>query len=636
MALRRYTTSIDGTIPVPALLYGDEELLASQDGVGIYDCLQKAPDHQSGTVHVSTHRLFFVHSQRPASHSFTMDLLHVTRTNYYAGLFTSSSKVSLFLDADTALLSNTTSGQGAEIFESWECEVCSHRNPPGLSPSAARICALCGVPRSAVVGPTTPEPSSQSKSTTLSLPASSYNSLSSSSSPGLISPQPSTNGDSDGIACPACTFLNHPSLRVCEMCMTSLPKIERTGGMRAKSAPSSRPASPSPIGDNVDAANLLIKLSFRKGGDKSFYNILRRALKSQAWEASTAPGKRIGLNVRSGTSSLAVPSPSRGTTPVTTRRSGIGGECNLDVLLSMLTSSFVSLDGIMRNVEESAHNTETDLNDSLKDLEAIMVKAKDLVHLAAELNEKLTASSTTTTTISTPASSVSFATPGTQPPSLFSITTLVPSTEHNEAKFIRSSLSQLGLQMSNAPITPDMIRDERKWIEELARELAGVLQGSPDDIPGKKYVGMMKERGIVGLDEVWGGWNRARGVALIPPSTLLQVLPYLPAYTSPPIRSRVFKSGLSVLHMPPYTHASFTARMVGYLVMFGTWTTSQIAQEEGITIGLADEMIAAIEADGVICRDDERSAIKGGGSGTASEIGWFRNDFLDYIWDGQL
>lgn len=37
MALRRYTTSIDGTIPVPALLYDDEEHLASQDGVGIYD-----------------------------------------------------------------------------------------------------------------------------------------------------------------------------------------------------------------------------------------------------------------------------------------------------------------------------------------------------------------------------------------------------------------------------------------------------------------------------------------------------------------------------------------------------------------------------------------------------------------------
>jgi ESCRT-II complex subunit VPS36 len=76
--------------------------------------------------------------------------------------------------------------------------------------------------------------------------------------------------------------------------------------------------------------------------------------------------------------------------------------------------------------------------------------------------------------------------------------------------------------------------------------------------------------------------------------------------------------------------------MVGYLVMSGAMTTSQIAQEESITIALADEMIAAIEADGVICRDDERSTIKGGGSGSASEIRWFRNSFLDYIWDGQL
>jgi hypothetical protein len=37
MSLRRFTKPIDETIPVPALLYTDEELLASQDNVGIYD-----------------------------------------------------------------------------------------------------------------------------------------------------------------------------------------------------------------------------------------------------------------------------------------------------------------------------------------------------------------------------------------------------------------------------------------------------------------------------------------------------------------------------------------------------------------------------------------------------------------------
>lgn len=131
--------------------------------------------------------------------------------------------------------------------------------------------------------------------------------------------------------------------------------------------------------------------------------------------------------------------------------------------------------------------------DALQDLEALMVKAKDMVRLAAELNEKLTAASTAAEARST----------------LSSYSTLSSPTEPEEATFIRSSLSQLGLQMSNAPVTLDMIKDEKRWIEELARELAGVLQGS---ISSSTERGMMKERGVIALDEVWGGWNRARGV----------------------------------------------------------------------------------------------------------------------------
>jgi len=74
--------------------------------------------------------------------------------------------------------------------------------------------------------------------------------------------------------------------------------------------------------------------------------------------------------------------------------------------------------------------------------------------------------------------------------------------------------------MSNAPVTLDMIQDERKWIDELARELAGVLQGRRNGEGGESRnratgTGMMKERGIVALDEIWGGWNRARGIGML-------------------------------------------------------------------------------------------------------------------------
>jgi ESCRT-II complex subunit VPS36 len=61
----------------------------------------------------------------------------------------------------------------------------------------------------------------------------------------------------------------------------------------------------------------------------------------------------------------------------------------------------------------------------------------------------------------------------------------------------------------------------------------------------------------------------------------------------------------------------------------------EIAHEEGITVGLAGEMIGAVENDGDVCRDDGSAAIKGGGSGTGFELRWWMNVFKDYIWDGQ-
>jgi ESCRT-II complex subunit VPS36 len=314
----------------------------------------------------------------------------------------------------------------------------------------------------------------------------------------------------------------------------------------------------------------MIKLSFRKGGDKPFYAVLKRSLKSKAWEES---GAGLALTDVNKTDSDG---------PHNTGRSGIGG--------------------ILRTVETSTQGRESHMKDALQDLEALMVKAKDMVRLAADLNDKLTAASI---------SRVS----GT-------------SSQPEEATFIRSSLSQLGLQMSNTPVTLDMMKDERKWFEELARELAGVLQGN-------SKTGIMKERGIIALDEVWGSWNRARGVALIPPSTFLQVMPLLPTHTEPVIQHRAFSSGLNVLHTPPYTQAAFTTRICGFLALNGPKTTVEIAAEsEKLTVGLVTEMMDAVERDGAVCRDDNGSAIIGGGSGTISELRWWRNLFVDYVWDG--
>ena len=122
-------------------------------------------------------------------------------------------------------------------------------------------------------------------------------------------------------------------------------------------------------------------------------------------------------------------------------------------------------------------------------------------------------------------------------------------------------------------------------------------------------------------------------IALIPPSTFLLVLPHLPYHTSPPIRSRTFASGLSILHTPSYTHASFAARLASLLALAGPKTTVEVAGEEGMTVGLAGEMIGAVEGDGDICRDEGGAGASATGAG--GEVRWWVNVFRGYVWDGQ-
>ncbi|KIY44855.1 hypothetical protein FISHEDRAFT_67272 [Fistulina hepatica ATCC 64428] len=506
---------VNGTIPVQALLYDKESLYAEQDGVGIYNGQQKSDEHQNGTVYVSSHRLFYIDALKPHRHSFELDLSCVTRTEYYAGLFTSSSKITLFLSQDIDDDLATSEEQ------SWTCEVCDYKNPPSLVPGTSKVCALCGVPRS-------------SSETVL------HRSSSMPTSSPVASLATAEGGSTTEIACSACTFLNHSSMHVCEICGTVLPHT-RHPDISMKSAPSSRPVSPYPGGE------ALVKLSFRKGGDKQFYTLLKRSLQGKAWESA----------------------------------------------------------GILQTVETSAQGQASGMKDALKDIDALMIKARDMVQLAADLNERLTAA---TAERSSSLSSSS-------------------NTEPESATFIRSSLAQLGLQMENTPVTQDMVKDERRWIDELARELARVLQGGNG--------GLMASRGIIALDEVWGGWNRARGVALIPPSTLLQIIPQLAAHTRPPVTSRVLSSGLTVLHTPPFSHAAFSARLLVLLDSVGPQNALAIARSEGVTIGLVTEMILAVEADGAIARDDSNTSISGSSGGLGgSEIRWWPNMLRDYVWDG--
>lgn len=147
--------------------------------------------------------------------------------------------------------------------QSWICSVCGFRN----SISGGTKCTLCGVNRS-----NTTTPAASIKPSRQGTPAHST----SSSRP--ESPAASTPADGAFIACPACTYLNHPSMQRCEICDTVL------GSHNPKRA--STPATTTPSGSTGVSSStpIFVKLSFRKGGDKSFYTALKGALQAKEWD----------------------------------------------------------------------------------------------------------------------------------------------------------------------------------------------------------------------------------------------------------------------------------------------------------------------------------------------------------------
>ena len=151
--------------------------------------------------------------------------------------------------------------------ETWNCHVCGFRN---LSTGSGK-CTLCGVVRS-LDAPSTR--SSRPGTPTLS------------AAPAL-SASPTVEGGL--VSCPACTFLNHPSMVRCEVCESPLTP----GASRAPSRPSTpvavsasvpRPATPQPLSMGAGTPSF-VRLSFRRGGDKVFYAALKTALKAKAWES---------------------------------------------------------------------------------------------------------------------------------------------------------------------------------------------------------------------------------------------------------------------------------------------------------------------------------------------------------------
>jgi ESCRT-II complex subunit VPS36 len=368
------------------------------------------------------------------------------------------------------------------------------------------------------------------------------------------------------LSCPRCTFQNHPSLRVCEICGASLSSVADKRLEVAKSV--GRAESPGPILKNSPLQEKLdcIKFSFRGGGEKIFFERLKNALVQRKWLLQSAPP-------------IPRPRPSSGAFDdgYSSAASQVSGEPQRKA---------VGIAGLERRGLQQKQNNEAVIGSAFEDLEALMTSAKEVIALAEQF-----------------ASQANLSTNGS-----------------SEATTLASqSASALGLVT-----TKDMLGSgsgsESLYVSELSRNLAEFLT---DDTRGI----LRREGGVMTLVDLWAVFNRARGgVELVSPTDFEKAARMWDKLKLP-VRLRQFKSGLLVVQGRDRTDEKTIVSLLAWLrelhseppsveapwdwQAYGRGVTAQeTAERFGWSVGVATEELEMAEESGALCREQELEGVK--------------------------
>jgi ESCRT-II complex subunit VPS36 len=566
-----------------------EVVLFAQTEVGLYEGTYKLPAYQNGTLYLTSHSIYYVDSKDPRTSSIALDLKEVERTEFYAGFWKSSPKITVFpkpskrhsqsirapvpryASPSDALAGSASVSKPAasttirDVSATWICPICGLSNlvPSSFDPSTANQytplppCQACGIKpplvhlvKAAIAAMSSRPAGSTAGHSSVGLPNGANNS-------------PVSEGMDPG-QCPRCTFHNHPSLKVCEICGAPLQSTEDSGVVAASSIVR-RPESPGPTtSESIVGQDIIetIKFSFRNGGAPTFHERLRGALIQRKWLLYSAPPvpRPGGSNSPSNVTPWPAPDSRSGTATPQPRVVGIAG--------------------LEKRGAELRHNYQTVIGTAFEDLEALMTSAKEVIALAEDFRKQ---------------------------------TDNGTNGESAEARSLLSdSASALGLIT-----TKDMLgtssTSETLYITELARNLAEFLTDDRRRI-------LRKEGGIMSLVDLWAVFNRTRnGIELVSPLDFEKAATMWESLNLP-IRLRRFKSGLLVvqeknrtdektinsllswLREPRYTVNASDNELVDQ--PFGRGATAQeTAERFHWSVGVATEELEMAEETGALCRD---------------------------------
>ncbi|KAI9888151.1 MAG: hypothetical protein M1823_000086 [Watsoniomyces obsoletus] len=602
---------LDLTTALRPLLESDETLLFLQDAVGLYRGKDKIPTCQNGQAYLTSHRICYVDHDKPREHSVAINLKDVDRFDLQAGFLKSSPKIRIYpkrlrrpLDhGPSPLRSHSASpslggapsdhGPSSSLpstprqgHGTWICAICSFANPipSNFDPTTVNAhtpfptCLACGVLpavtdilKAAISQASGRNQSPRASITLQGSPSTSQVEIGGGGTPTEIDSIATLSRipSSRTVTCPRCTFVNHPSLKACEICGAALPAAT-TIEDRFTALDISRSSSPGvfPAGSDATRTELFdcVKLSFRAGGDKTFHDRLKEAMVQRKWLLHGAP---------------PVPKPGEQTWP--TSSPGAQNAKNGFSQDRIDRTKTPGLAGLQQRDMMTRKNNEVVIGNAFEDLNALMASAKEIVALAEKFSGAIGSSSTGATSEAT--------------------------------DVVSRSAAALGL-VTTKDLLGSSGKSESLYISELSRNLAEFLT---DDATGI----LRREGGIMSLVDLWAVFNRARGgVELISPLDFHKAASQWEKLNLP-LRLRQFKSGLLVVQGKDRTDEKTTAALLAWLQtlredpspealkqawnvrLFGMGVTPQeTAERFGWSVGVASEELEMAEERGALCREE--------------------------------
>ncbi|KAL6717089.1 Vacuolar protein-sorting-associated protein 36 [Lecanora helva] len=619
---------LDLTTALRPSLLPDEALLFVQDAVGLYEGNYKIPNLQDGHAYLTTHRACFVNDVEPRKNSVAVELRAIDRYEFYAGFLRSSAKITFHpkiakrpliqgigqspnpgspsrsynaspIPPGASALTRPGSGSISPrpTSATWVCVICSFANPvPGnFDPATANShsplppCLSCGIKPSfphvlkAAIANAAGRGHNQAVNEPPAQPLleshGQYNDAFSDGYGEPASSETSAVSHSLGLQCPRCTFSNHPSLLNCEICGLSLVSAD-TKITKSYDEYSERADSPGPSLDmpnkGLDDESECVKFSFRKGGEKIFYERLKNAMVQRKWLLHNAP-------------------------PVPDSFAPIhDGQTNVSVVDGQVQpptarARTVGIAGLERQGLELRKKNEAVIGSAFEDLDALMASAKEIIALAESFAQK-------------------------------------SNSDSADANQLIAESAQALDMVTTKEMLGSSAGSESLYLSELSRNLAEFLT---DDAKGI----LRKEGGIMSLVDLWAVFNRARGgVELISPSEFEKGA-RLWEKLSLPVRLRQFRNGLLVVQQADRTDDKTVAQLLSWLQdlhslpldedvpwdceAYGRGVTAQeAAQRFGWSIGVATEELKMAEEKGALCREE-------GVEGLRFWENWIENDHSD-------